>query len=101
MVYRILVFLKKSELADEFDEDHFTATHFGLTARQWAASLERLLDDGLVKGLSVSYSGDGYGAVMIILPRITTKGLEYLEENSLMRRAAKLLKGITEILPRD
>jgi len=30
---------------------------------------------------------------------ITSKGLEYLEENTLMRKAARLAKGIREILP--
>lgn len=30
--------------------------------------------------------------------RITIKGLEYLEENSLMRRAANMAKGIKDII---
>ena len=32
-------------------------------------------------------------------PSITLKGLEYLEENSLMKKAAKLAKGIAEVIP--
>ena len=98
-VYRILMYLKKSEQFEEFDGDSFSAAYFKLTDRQWASTLERLIDDGHVKGVSVKYGADGYAAVSISNPRLTTKGLEYLEENSLMRKAAKLAKGIREILP--
>ena len=98
-VYRILNFLKKSEQFDEFDDDSFSAAYFKLTDRQWASTLERLIDDGHVKGVSIKYGADGYTIISTSTPRITTKGLEYLEENSLMRKAAKLAKGIREILP--
>lgn len=99
-VYRILNFLKKSEQHDEFDDENFTAEHFGLAGRQWALTLERMTDDGHVKGVEVRRSVDGYVVVHLAQPRITSKGLEYLEENSLMRKAARLAKGIAEILPR-
>ncbi len=34
----------------------------------------------------------------IVAPRITLKGLEYLQENPLMEKAADLAKGIAEII---
>jgi len=98
-VYRILNFLKKSELNDEFDDESFTSEYFGLTDRQWASTLERIIDDGHVKGVSIRFGADGYAVISISNPRITTKGLEYLVENSLMRKAARLVKGIREVLP--
>jgi len=99
--YRILNYLKKAEQAEEFDHGNFNPGHFSLTARQWALTLERMLDDGHVKGVAVSHCGDGSAMVLVTLPRITTKGLEYLEENSLMRKAARLAKGIADITPRN
>ena len=98
-VYRILNFLKKSEQFDEFDDESFTAEYFGLTDRQWVSTLERMIDDSHVKGVSVRYGADDYAMLGISHPRITTKGLEYLEENSLMQKAAQFAKGIREILP--
>ena len=37
--------------------------------------------------------------VQPIKPRITIKGMEYLEENSMMQKASKLLRGSKEIIP--
>ena len=39
-----------------------------------------------------------YPRVALTRPEITLKGLEYLEENSLMRRAADMAKGIIDIV---
>ena len=52
-VYRILNFLKKSEQFDEFDDESFDAGHFGLTERQWTSTLERMINDGLIQGVSL------------------------------------------------
>ena len=98
-VYRILRFLKDSEINDEFDSESFTAGHFGLTDRQWASTLERLLDDGHAKGITITIGADGYAIVSLPHPMITSKGLEHLAGNAFMRRAANLAKGIREILP--
>ena len=40
-----------------------------------------------------------YPKVALTRPEITLKGLEYLEENSLMKKAANLAKGIKETIP--
>ena len=98
-VYRILNFLKKSEQYDEFDDERFNPKHFELTDRQFARTLERMIDDQHVKGIAIKFGADDYPAISLSDPRITSKGLEYLEENSLMRKAAKLAKGIREVLP--
>jgi hypothetical protein len=34
-----------------------------------------------------------------IRPRITLKGMEYLEENGMMNKVGKFLKGIKEMTP--
>jgi hypothetical protein len=100
ITYRILSFLRKSERYDEFDDESFTPEHFGVTDRQFALTLERMIDDGHVKGVSVKFGADGYPDVRVPDPRITRKGLEYLQENDLMRKAARLAKGIDEIASR-
>ena len=42
--------------------------------------------------------GDYYTRIKLIRPEITLKGLEYLEENSLMKEAARLIQGISNIV---
>jgi len=77
-VYRILNFLKKSEQFDEFDDENFTAGHFELNSRQWALVLERMIDEGIIKGVSVRWGA--CAEVSWVHPRITMKGLIYLAE---------------------
>jgi hypothetical protein len=61
--------------------------------------MEMLAHNGYVEGISVKRSLDGDIAISLSGPRITLKGLEYLQENSLMRKAAALAKGITDLIP--
>ena len=93
-VYRILNFLKMSELHDEFDDESFTPEYFGITERQFTSTLKRALDDGHIKGIILRTWGYGYAIENLSAPMITTAGLEYLEENSFMKKAARLAKGI-------
>ena len=95
-VYRILRYLKTSESYDEFDNDNFTCEYFNLTERQFAATLERLIDDSYIKGVMVKFGADGYPAISISQPRITSRGLDYLEHDIRMLEQAKLAKGISE-----
>ena len=99
-VYRILNFLKKSELLDKFDSKSFTPGCFGLKpGNYWVSTLERMIDDGHIKGVSIQFGIDDYALVNPIRPRITTKGLEYLEESPLIRKAARFIEGTHEMLP--
>ena len=97
-VYRILNFLKKSEENEEFDDEDFTAGYFKLTERQWALTLTRLVRDGYISGVSLKIGADGYIVVSLSAPMITSSGMEYLSENTAVRKAARLLKGIKEVV---
>lgn len=100
IIYRILKYLRDSMDFDEFDGEGFTAQRFGTNENRFKALLVQLDEAGYIDGLEVSWSIRG--AVQVHTPmnvRITLKGMEYLNENSLMRKAANLAKGIGEILP--
>ena len=54
-----------------------------------------LLKEGYITGGETWNAMDcGYPRVALSRPELTLKGLEYLEENSLMKKAADLAKGI-------
>lgn len=53
------------------------------------------LKEGYITGGETWNAMDcGYSRVALSRPELTLKGLEYLEENSLMKKAADLAKGI-------
>ena len=58
-----------------------------------------LVKEGYVTGIGVKRSADGEICLSVWGVRITMKGLEYLQENPLMQKAAKLTKGIAEVIP--
>ena len=61
--------------------------------------LDELIEKGYIKGISVHYSLSGYSGLSINNPRLTLDGLDFLENNSSMKKAYKLLKEAREWLP--
>lgn len=61
--------------------------------------MQMLVNEGYITGIGVKRSADGEVSLSVSNVRITMKGLEYLQENSLMQKAANLAKGIAEIMP--
>ena len=99
IIYRILKALEIAMDADEFDMDMISAERLKITENRWTALMAQLVENGYVSGISVRQSIDGNKTVSVSNPVITLKGLEYLEENSLMKKAAKVAKGIKDIVP--
>jgi hypothetical protein len=95
LIYRVLNFLREASGQDEFDDEAFTAGQFKVSAAKWAWLLGRLAKDGYIDGVVLTKSC-GETIINAHGPEITIKGLEYLQENSLMRKAARLAKGIVE-----
>lgn len=98
MIYRILKYLEKAMDYDEADLDFISAEKLGVTKQRWVAVIEMLETEGYITGLSIKRSIDGEICCSISHPRITLKGLEYLQENSIMQKAASLAKGVADII---
>ena len=72
-----------------------SAEILGLSIPKWNRIMAMLLNEGYISGGETWNAMDcGYPKVALTRPELTLKGLEYLEENSLMRKAADLAKGI-------
>lgn len=100
IIYRILKFLRDSMDFEEFDSEGFTAERFGTNENRFYALLIQLDRAGYIEGLQVTrYIRSGIQVQTPIDVRITLKGLEYLNENSLMKQAANLARGIKDVLP--
>ena len=61
--------------------------------------LENLVNDDFLMGIKVSRSIGGNCSLSIGLPRLTLRGMDYLENNSTMKKAYSTLKEIKGWIP--
>ena len=98
-VYKILSALEKAMDLPEFDIMQVGPEQLQVTQERWARYLEMMADVGYIKGVSFSQDILGNTKVDTRNIRITLKGLEYLQENSIMQKIYRAAKGITDIVP--
>ncbi len=96
IIYKILRMLEESLDYDEFDKSLFNPELLGISENRLNAILKMLQESGYITGILYR---SGLPGIKLNRPAITLKGLEYLEENSAMKKAAALLKGIKETVP--
>lgn len=98
-VYKILTALEKAMDYPEFDVRQIGAEALGVTEERWGRYIEMMADVGYIKGASVAKSITGETIIHAQNIRITLKGLEYLQENSIMKKLYNAAKGVTDIIP--
>jgi hypothetical protein len=99
-IYKLLLALERSMDLPAFDIDALQLEAMGVTAERLHRYLEMLQDAGLIKNadLYTSVTGD----LCLRNPRkirITLKGLEYLQENSIMKKLYNAAKGAVDLIP--
>lgn len=97
-IYKILLALERAMDLSEFDVAGLQME--GVSTERLHRYLEMLQDAGLIKNvdLYISVTGD------LCLRnsrriRITLKGLEYLQENAIMKKIYNAAKGIVDLVP--
>ena len=96
IIYKILKILESAMSLEEFD---ISAESLGLSLPLWSRIMKMLVDNNYITGIKVWNSFDcDYPRVAVIRPEITLKGLEYLNENSVMKKIANAAKGIVEAI---
>ena len=98
VIYKILKMLEKALDYEELDANAFSCENLGLSENRRDSILVMLQESGYKKGVVIVECLSGR-AVNFSGMQITLKGLEYLNENSLMRKAANIAKGIKDIVP--
>ena len=98
-IYKILKALEQSMDYEEFDADMISPEILGITRERRDKLLIEMQNEGYIRGICVKQYMNGNDIVKFKRPEITIKGLEYLSENSMMKKAANLIKGIAEIIP--
>ena len=98
-VYKILASLERAMDCPAFDIRDVGPDALGVTPERWARYIEMMVDVGYIKGVSVRRDILGETIVEENGSRITLKGLEYLQENTIMRKIYNAAKGIKEVTP--
>lgn len=98
-VYKILSTLEKSMDLTEADLESIDHKALDISKERWCRYIEMMLDVGYIKGASVKRDISGSMRVDCNDLRITLKGLEYLQENSIMQRMYNAASGIKEFVP--
>lgn len=103
IVYKILAYLyvqlKNGEIIDKKCLMHDSIL-FNINYRYWAYIMKNMLEQGYIKGITVTKS---WGSDVIIdgleYCEITPLGIEYLCDNSFMEKAKQFMKDVKEITP--
>lgn len=101
VIYKILKTLRDSMDYDNFDLNTISPDKLDVSENRWAYIIKMLSDEGYVEDLYVRIGVDGhisFGAGP--RPRITLKGLEYLEDNTMMKKAYRVIKDFSDIIPK-
>ena len=101
IIYQILKYLEQHLGEENLDMDKISNEQLGISFVRWEALLRMMQEEGYIKGLVYTQTTSDISPhiVIPIRPKITIRGLEYLEENSFMKKAGNMLKTIKEIIP--
>ena len=98
-IYRILKLLEKSMDLEEFDMELIGYKELDIIKPRWSRIVSMLKEQEYIQGIDVWYSLDqDYPRVKLVRPEITLNGLEYLNENSMMKKVYNAAKGIKELI---
>lgn len=97
-VYKILAALEAGMDQPQFDAEQIAPEVLGVSKERWAKYLQMMQDVGYISGVEVHTYITGV-SVNTRSIAITLKGLEYLQENSMMQKAYRAIKGIRDIVP--
>lgn len=101
IMYKILNYLAKSMEYEDIDVTPITAEQLDISKPMWNSVMCILVENGYVGNVQVRQYTHQKNVVVSNYDniKITLKGLEYLEDNSMMRKCANIAKGIKEIVP--
>jgi len=98
IIYKILKALEAALDYEEFDVDEISHERLKITYTRWVNILIMLFENGYITGISVrNMLGSKQPQIKINNLRITLKGLEYLQENSTLKKVGEIIKGIADI----
>ena len=98
-IYQILQYLEGAMDCAQPDYDPIRAEVLGISEERRNSIVRMLADSEYVSVETIRDYTRQPNAVALFAPQITLKGLEYLHENSIMKRIMNVAKGIKDVIP--
>lgn len=100
VIYKILKYLESSLDYSETDLRCINATALKITEERWEQLMIMLYQNGYIDGITICKSVNDYKYHIVepIKPVITLKGLEYLADNTMMKKASRYIQDIKNII---
>lgn len=100
VIYKILKHLETALDYEVTDLSVIEPGRLGISRERWEQLLIMMQDDGYITGIITCKAlGDDKRHISEpIQPTITIRGMEYLAENSFMKRAANMLRGAVDVI---
>ena len=96
-IYNILKGFEKQLDNETFDTDLFDYKIYHVSELRFIRYLQMLIEAGFITGIKIIEMGDKHFEIRPYSPAITLRGLEYLAENSMMKKVTNILKGGTSV----
>ena len=97
IIHKILKALEKAMDYSEFDIENIKWNALKISENRWYCIIQMLLKNEYIEGNEISKYLTGHINVIDCGVCITLKGLEYLNDNTIMKRTARAFKGAREI----
>lgn len=99
-IFRILKAIDVAYENNNFNlEKTLNLEKLGISERRLILMLEQLKEKNYITGISTVNSVTGYIHISINNPRLTLDGMDFLENNTAMKKAYKMLKEAKEWVP--
>ena len=96
LVYKILKYLYKCLKSGASPDFNYFPVH----KEYWEYIIEKLVEEKYIEGVYVLRSDTNFISVKYTSGmRITPLGIEYLEDNKMMKKVAKAVKDIASLIP--
>jgi hypothetical protein len=100
VIYKILKRLEEAMDEDDFNFKSINHEAMEISKMRWNRIIEMMISNNLIDGAKFIKADDNpFYSFYAGDIHITLKGLQYLEENSIMAKVAKTLKGIKDMTP--
>ena len=100
VAYKVLSYLKFCyENGQTPDPNVLNADTFNVSKVQFGNTLEMLSDHGYISGIQFHSTKMGKTYSSLLNLKITIEGLQYLAENSMMKKAYRIFKEVKDWLP--
>lgn len=100
IVYRILKYLYECfKSGEKTDIAMLRPESLGINNGYWLNIIESMANEGYIMGVVFPKSVGNAKSVKILDLKITQKGIEFLQDNSKMKKVAEFLQTVNSIIP--